>query len=809
MSNLPASVRQAFRSLRQSPGYTTAALLIWTLGLGVSATLYSLLDRLLVSPPAEVSEPDELVRANRFSQRVPSSSWAYPDYAYFREHARALSGLAAFTEGGWAVTAEVGATPHASQASYVSDNYFSLLGAPPALGRVFSTAEAVAAGAQPVAVASHAFWRRVLFADSAAVGKSILVNGHPVTVVGVAPKGFAGLSAAQVPTDLWLPLSLQPTVSPVGMTTLERRSGSTFVWLDVVGRLRPGIGLKSAQAEIEGLSRRLGEEVPAWARRGEGVELLRDYRFGPRVGVSLRRHLTLLGWAATTVLVIAGVNLALMLLARVSSRTRQMGVRMALGASRRQVVRQYLLENLLLAGTGAALAWCLAFWSAGVAADLLPFQLGGSFAPGGRVLAATLLVSLFGAALCALLPALVAVRAEVLTVLRLGTARDSWAWLREGLVVAQVALAVTLLVGAVLFVRSFTAASQVDLGFAPERRLVATLNLGHLGYGAEEARAFLAQAVEELSVLPGVERVSSVEVLPFGGAMGDSVVPEGASEAEPVDVELNVVGPEYFATLGIPRLAGREFVEADRGAAELVAVVNEAAARTLWPGGAALGRRLTVLGEARGIVGVVAGSKVHSLEKSAAPTVYLPAQQAGGTELSLVVLAQGRPEALARPVTEAIRRLDRRAILTAVQPLEALLERVLGRYRLGATLVGVFAGLALLLTAVGLYGVLAYRVATRLRTIGVKMALGASRSAVAREVVRRSLILAAVGIPLGCGAAWVGGRWVESFLFGAAPRDPRLLAQVALFTLGVVAAASWLPAWRAARVEPLSTLREE
>lgn len=804
---LPASVRQAFRSLLQSPAYTTSALLIWALGLGVNTTLYSLVDRFLVASPAQVSQPDQLVRANRFSKTIRASSWTYPDYAFFRQHAQGLSGLAAFTDTSWTLTAEFGTEPRAIQASYVSDNYFTLLGVSPSLGRVFSVAEAVGAGGQPVAVASHGFWQRALGAASSAIGSTVTINGHPVTLVGVAPAGFVGLRAAATAPDLWLPLAVQPTISPVGMETLERRTGSMFAWLDVVGRLRPGLDLPSAQANLAALGQRLGEEVPQWTARGEGVELLPDYRFGARAGRELRRQLTLLGWAATTVLGISGVNLALMLLVRVASRSKQIGVRLALGSTRRQVTRQYLLENLLLAGAGAVLALSVAFWSVGLAASLLPFRLSGNFGPSGRVLAVTLLVSVAGAGLVGLLPVLVAARTQVLTVLRLGATKDSWAWLREGLVVAQVALAVTLLAGATFFVGSFRAASRVDLGFRADRRLVASLNLGQLGYGEEEARAFLVRSLGELAALPGVEKATSLEVQPFGGGMGDSVVPEGGTEDQPIDVDLNVVGPEYFATLGITRLVGREFAVADRGEAELVAIVNEAAARALWPSGEVIGRRLTTMGLERTVVGVVANTKVHSLEASASPLVYLPALQAGGTELSLVVLTRGQPEALAQPVIETIRRLDRRVSLTGVQPFEALLERVLGRYRLGATLVGLFAALALLLTAAGLYGALAYRVATGARGVGVKMALGASRGSIARGVMRHSLVLAGVGVTIGCAAVWLGGRMVEGFLFQITPRDPWLLAQVVAFILAIVALASWVPSWQAARLDPMSTLK--
>lgn len=770
--------------------------------------MYSVVNALFFRAPLHVIEPERVVLATRFSKSAKTNLWTYPDYVFFREQVRALTGLAAYSPGARVMTVGIGESMLSVRTSYVSDNYFSILGVTPLAGRAFLTEDNLPSGDSQVVVASYGFWQRALGGSLGAVGTGIQLNGHPVTVVGIAPRGFSGISPTDQVPDLWVPIVQQPVLTPGAGNALVRQRGFMMVWLQVFGRLRPGIDLETAQADLTASSQRLGEEIPAWAARGEGVQLLADYRFNPRLGQSLARLLRLLTTVTAVVLLIALLNLALLLLARASSRNRLAGIRMALGASRGRIASEQLAECLLLALAGGACALLVAYWSAGLAGRALPFQFGVSFAPDLRVLAATLGITLASAALFGLLPALHGARTEVLSVIHREQGRDGWAKLRQALVVAQIALAVPLAAGAGLFVRSFREASHVDLGYATDHRLVASVALGQHGYTTEQARQFAEQASERLAALPGVELVSTMAVAPFAGMIRDAVVAESRPDDEQIEVDVNFVGPDFFRAMEVRLLAGRDFTRADLAGAEPVAVVSQAAAERLWPGEEPLSRRLLAMGETRTVVAVAADTRVHRLDEPPSPRVYLPEHQAGGTDFSLLLVTRVPPKSVANTVEREIHALDPRIAIEELQPLDALVGRVLGNLRVGATLVGGFAALALLLTATGLYGILAYRVARGRRRIGVQMALGASRSKIAQAVLRHGLFLAAWGLPIGVGLSWAGARLVESFLFRVEARDPLHLLLTTLFVLGVVALASWFPAWRAARVEPVEALRE-
>lgn len=802
------ALRHALHSLAGSPGYTASAIVILTLGIGVNTTVFSLVNALFLRPPAHVVEPESVVTAVRVLKTSRTTVWTFPDYDFFRQQARALSGLAAHSTPR-VMTAGLGDSLRTVRAVYASDNYFSLLGVRPRAGRAFLPEDNQVPAGQAVAVVSHGFWQRALRGRRGAVGTTIQLNGHPVTVVGVASRGFSGLSPAEQAPDLWVPIAQQPVLTPGTGNALRRQPGYMMAWLQVFGRLGPGVALDAAQADLAAASRRLGEEVPAWAARGDGVELVASYRFNPRLGQSLARLLRLLGTVTAAVLAIALVNLALLLLARASSQSRLAGIRLALGASRRRVAGELLLESLLLALAGGVAAVLAAFWSAGLAGRALPFALGVSFAPDLRVLAVTLGLALASAALFGLLPALHGARTEVLSVIHRGQGRGGWARLREALVVAQVALAVPLAAGAGLFVASLRQASRVDLGYASDHRLFASMALSQHGYSPHQARQLAERARERLSALPGVELVSTMAVPPFSGMIGDAVVAEGRPVEEQVEVEVNFVGPELLRAMRIRLLAGRDVAPTDLAGTEPVAVVSRAAAERLWPGQDPLGKRLLAMGETRTVVGVAADTRVQRLDEVASPRVYLPAQQAGGADFSLLVVTAVPPESLAGAVEKEIHALDPRIAITDLRSLESVVGQVLGNHRVAATLVGTFAALALLLTATGLYGVLAYRVARGQRRIGVEMALGASRAEIARSVLRHGLLLAAWGLPIGLGLAWAGARLVESFLFQVEARDPANLFLTSILVLSVVVLASWLPAWRAARVEPVEALREE
>jgi predicted permease len=464
---------------------------------------------------------------------------------------------------------------------------------------------------------------------------------------------------------------------------------------------------------------------------------------------------------------------------------------------------------LLLAAAGGVGAFLLSFWSAGLAAKALPYEFNTTFSPDLRVLLATFGVVVVTALFFTSVPAFRASQTRIAVVIQRGRLGDGRSRLREGLVVVQIALAVVLVAGAALFVRGLRAATSVDLGFAPENRLTISINLGQHGYSAEQARIFTQSASREIAGIPGVRRVSTAMQLPFRGMMRLATGAEGVPEEEQIEVGVNFVGPDYLETMGIPLIEGRDFAIDDRAGMPPVAVVNEAAASRLWPGGESLGRALDLMGQTPMVVGIAGNSHFHDLGEEPGPFVYLPILQTGGTTLSFIVETAAAPQSVRKPVEDVLRALDSRVALTDVRTIADIVDQVLGPYRVGATLVGLFSGVALILAAIGLYGTLSYLVVQRTRSIGIRMALGATSRRIGQALVARGLILAAIGIPIGMGAAWTSARLIQGFLFRVDARDPMSFLAVPLVIVATIWLASWLPARRAARLDPVATLREE
>ena len=819
LTDLARDLRYAARTLAQSPGFTAVAVLILALGIGANTTIFTLVDTLLFQPPRAVAAPQELVRLHPLMADGRPNWWSYPDYVFFRDalaldHGDALAGLAAFDPDATAVTAAAaaGGSVLRAEAIFVSVNYFDVLGVRPAAGRGFMSEEPDTPGANPEAVLSHGFWQRAFGARADAVGGVLRLNGHPFTVAGVAAAGFQGLSPVEAAPDVWVPASMQPVLSPSPADFLRRVENQTVTWLQVVGRLRPEVPLPVAQERLSAVNAALVEEFPAWGHEDQRMAVAQDTRFEPETRGRIVRYSRLLMGVVALVLATAGANVAILLLARTAARRRDLGVRLALGAGRGQIVRQLLAESLLLALAGAAGGFLLAFWSAGVAARALPFRFVVGFTPDLTVLAFAFAAAVATAVVFGLAPALGAARTDVLSVLKLGTTNEGRSWLRDGLVVAQVAVSIVLVGAAALFVRSLAAAESVDLGFESERRLLVSMNLRNHGYDEETGARFVEQALERLAPLPGVAGVSAAALVPFHGSWSSSFDAEGVQRADGDELQanFNAVGPGYFETLGIPLVDGRGFDGRDRPGAARVAVVSQAAAAMIWPDGTAVGRTLD-LGdeEPTVVVGVARDAHYRQLAEDPLPFVYVPLLQDDPGRVSLIVRTRGAPMALARTVQDEIHELDPDVAFSRVWTMEEAVERLLGPFRVSARLVTLFASLALLLAAVGLYGVLAYLVVQRTRTIGIRMALGASARRVAAAVMARGLKLAAAGIVAGVAAAlWAAGL-VSSFLFEVAPRDPLSFAAVAAILAAVACAAGLLPAWRAARVDPIVALRDE
>lgn len=808
MGSFLQDVRYAFRSLLKSPGFTAVAVVILTLGIGANATIFTLVNELFFKPPGGVGEPGGVVRLHRFSKDSPEDWWSHPDYLFFRDRNRSFSGLAAYSPEAISMTAATAGTkerPLRAGATFVSANFFDVLKVRPAAGRGFLPQEGAAPGQAAVTVVSHAFWRRALGGDPGAVGSTLRINGHPFTVVGVAPADFHSVSPIEDPPDLWVPVTMQPVLTPSPSDWLNRVKDSEVSWLQVLGRLRPGTSPEAAKADMDLLSAAFAKEFPDWSREEQAVELMPSFQLLAEAKGQLTRLAGLLLAVVALVLLVASANVAILLLARATARRKDFGVRVALGASRRRIVSQLLAESLLLSLAGGIGGYLLAFWTASLASLALPFRFALGLAPDARVLAMTLAVATVSAILFGLAPALQASRADVVSLIKLGDPGSGRSRPLETLVVAQVALSIVLVAGAALFVRSLRAAESVDLGFQTENRLLLSVNLANHGYDKERMVRFVDQAVERTAALPGVRRVSTVQLVPFGGRWRTSsdVGPLAGSH-----VSVNAVGPGYFEAMGIPLVAGRGFTPRDREGSPRVFVVNETLARRLWPDRDPVGQTFDLWGEPRTVVGVARNAQYHELGEPPVLHVFMPTLQADSKAFFLLVQTVGNPKALTRSVEDVIHTIDPDVTIARTATMDETVEKVFAKYRVSATLVTLFAAIALALAAVGLYGTLSYLVAQSRRAIGVRMALGASARRIVRSVVTRGLALSGVGIVLGIIAAWAASRLVAGFVYGVSPQDPATFLAVAVILVAVTCLASCLPALRASRVDPVDVLKQ-
>jgi predicted permease len=813
-------LRIGWRSLRRTPGFSAVTVGIIALGVGANTTIFTIVNRLFLDDPSGVVEPDRLVRITRATPDTQSGSLAYPDYEHYRDHAPGFAGIAGYDDAAIAFSMRTG--DHAVSASGwgVSANYFAVLGVEPALGRFFVPEEDVVGSAQQVAVLRYGFWQRVLGADSSIVGAAVDINGLPFVVVGITDPEYRGLTPAENLPDMWIPITLLPTVQPGSESLFQRIPGNVNVWVSAVGRLARGVEAQTARAGLEIQAEYLRNEYPEW--NGDwGIHLAEDYRYRPANRESLMQVTRILILAAGAVLIVAAANLAILMLARGTSRSREVAVRIALGAGRARIASQLVIESLVLAMLGGALGFVLAAWAGSLLGSILPFP-GLDIAPDGRVLAFTLAISVLTALLFGILPALQASRTDPQAAIKQGqrtvTGRSR---AQNVLVVGQLAVSIILVTGSLLFVRSLHTAQALDLGFETDGRLFAAVRLGNHGYEGDGARRFLADAMERLRGLPGVRSVTLSSQLPFRGMWTggfraeDAALPDGQ---QMVDLGVNAVGPGYLATMGIPLVAGRDLSVADVNG-EVGVVINERAAELLWPNQKAIGRALY-----RGpddnptifrIVGVARTATYYELGESPHSQLYVPIlhPRAGSTtpvaRVRFIVHTGGDPLALTSTVMKTIRDLDARIAFSDVDLLGATVDRELGQYRVSAVLVGTFAGIALMLAVLGLYGVLSYFVTRRAHEIGIRVALGASARRVAGDVVKRALIMAVLGGAVGVLGALALSRVVASQLFGIAPTDPFTYLTVPIVLLVAAALAAFVPAGRAARVDPMRAMRVE
>jgi predicted permease len=800
-----ADLRLGLRSLSRAPALSLAAVTVLALGIGANAAVFTLVSAILLRPLPGVSEPSRLVNVHGVAADERFGAFSYPDYADYRDRGARAVELAAFNGRGMTFGAREGASLVTAQ--LVSGNYFGIVGATAATGRLIGPAEDRAAGAAPVAVVSHGFWKRRLGADPGVVGREIRLNGASFTVIGVAAEGFTGHFIG-FPMDVWVPLATTPQAAPD--ESLDERDRQ---WLEVVGRLRPEASLSAAEADLRRVATELSARRPASVSR-------QDVRLTPLTGVddSLRggvlSFLAILQGVAGLVLLAAAANVAGLLLARATARRRDAAIRVALGASRAALVRQHLAETALLFAAGGVAGLLAARWAADLMVSFqprFPIPLRLDLAVDLRVILAAVLAAFAAAAAVALVPAGVVTRSGLVSHLK-GLGAPDRSRLRGALVAGQVAVSVTLLAGAGLFLRTLQHASSLDPGFDTEGVHLASVNVTLLGRTEAEGRAFYASLLDRASVLPGVSAASLARRVPLGlGSLGARIELPGRETPDGLGhrVEWNAVTPGYFATLGIPIVEGRSLAASDGPGAAPVAVVSRALARRFWPDRPAVGQRFRQGGAEVTVVGVAADSAVRRLGEPPQPQVYRPFDQGYAPGMTLLARTAGDVAAASGRLRREIWALDPELPVLLDMPLAEYAARSLAPQRLAGAVTGALGFLGVALAALGVHGIVTQLVAQRTREVGVRMALGADAPAVARLFLADGVRVVLPGVALGLAAAWAGGRLLRGFLAGVSPVDPLALAGAGVLVAALALAASGIPAWKASRVDPVTALRAE
>jgi predicted permease len=804
-------IRHAVRSLAGRPAFTAVAVLTLALGIGANSVIFSWIEATLLNPIPGAVNHRSLAALHVTTATRGDISLSYPNYVDIRDQAApGVAGVAVFATGAMSLRAADGAERVWGQA--VSGNVFDLLGIQAAHGRLLTQDDDRVPDGHPVAVVSHAFWQRRLGGRPDIVGSTLTLNGRAFTVVGVAARGFQG-TQPMISLDVFVPLAMQKTFI-AGDRLSARGSG----WLQSLVRLAPGATLSEAQAALDVVARRLAADHPE-TNEGRGLRLYELWRQPSGGAGMLLPVLTVLGGLVAILLALVCANMASLLLARANGRQRELAVRRSLGASQGQVVRLLMVESLALATAAGALAAVMARWS-GALLDAfippLPIPISVDAGLNGTVLLFATIVSLVAGIGLGVLPGVQASRVDLASPLKEGGLTGGTSlWrrgrVRQGLIVAQVALALVLLVSASLFIRSLDAARKLDPGFRARTGLVATIDVLPAGYDEARGRQVFDRIAEALRALPGVDAAAIAQRLPLTATDSSDrpVEVEGytASPGEELTVYYASVGAGYFDAIQMPLKEGRDFDARETPEAPLAVVVNETMARRYWPGRSALGGRVKVGDRWAEVVGVAGDAKYGSVSEPPRAFMYLPVHQAYRPNMRLVVRTAGSPDALVGAVRQALQRIDPNLPLFDVQTIEQHLAFAFFLFEMAATLLGVFGAVATLLAALGLYGVVAHSVGLRTREIGVRMSLGATAGAVRRMVMRQGLGLACLGIVVGLAGAVAVTRLFASQLIGVEPLDPVSFAGTALLLSATTAAACFLPARRASRLDPVRALR--
>lgn len=811
-------IKHALRQVVKAPGIALAIICSLAIGIGLNTTIFSWVSAIMLNPVRGVGNPSELVGVESLLSDGSLISSSYPDFVDFRDQSSKLSGVVAFTDR--ALAFGQGERVSRVWAELVSGNFFDVLQVKPVVGRLFTGAErGDQPGFSPVVVISSDFWRRQFHSDPSVVGRVVHLNRQPFTIVGVASNPFQG-TIPGLNFDLWVPVTLFETLTG-SQGALHKRASRG---LHLMGRLGPGVGLAEARAEIQTIASRLASAHPDTNRRvGAAVLPLSEIPYGAqsRLGPLLK----LLMAAGVVVLLIVCANIINLLLARATVRSRELSIRLALGASRGRLLRQLLTESLLLALVGGLagvfLADCMKDqFQVFVPTTHLPVRLDFSIDRG--VLGYTLAITLGACLLFGLVPAfhaLLAARgggAVLGAAARGASASHRSNRLRNLLVCSEVALALVCLVGAALFLESFRNARRLDPGFRAEGVLLASLNLSEHGYDRDRGLAFIRDLLDELRGMPGVLAAGMAEDVPLGfdGGSWEYVEVDGhiPQPDERTTVTRNLVSPGYFSLMGIPLAAGREFDQRDDRGSRKVAVVNQTFVKHYLPGREPIGATMrTKAGEPITIVGVASDIHYFQLGERPMPYFYLPLEQSYGPQIGLAlhVRSSGSAESLIPILRRSLRAVDPSIPLLEVMPLADYIAAAWFTQRMGATLLGSLGLVALVLSTLGIFSVMLYTVAQRTRELGIRLAMGATKRDIFRMVLGQGLRVAGCGVVLGLGLSFALGPLVASHLVGIAPWDPVVLAGATIGLMAVAALAAWVPSARAVRVDPMIALRQE
>jgi len=819
--DLLSDVKFGIRSLSRSPVFSLFAILTLALGIGATTTVFTLVNTVLLHPlPA--NDPSHLVAiyATDLKSQKQSGSLlpiSYPNLKDYQARNTAFSGFAGHSSP-LVLTLAEGSASERFFGQLVTSGYFETLGLSPAKGRFFTPEEISTPGSAPVAVLSYNAWKIRFNLSSDIVGKTLRLNQNQFTVIGVAPRGFLGVSAVFGP-DVWLPATMARQVLPPPMQDVLTNREKPF--FEIVGRLKPGIDRNQADANLQTIRAALRQEYPdANAARTVSVVPISTALFGGSGGERGATFASAILLAIVLlVLLIACSNVANLLMARSVQRRQEIAVRLAIGSSRSRLIRLLLTESLLLGVSGGVVGFgigyegCRLLWTfrpPDVARNLVEPKFDGT------VFLFTLLLSLATAFIFGIMPALRATKTQLVDSLkeetRLAAPSAGSARFQKTLLAGQVALSLVSLIAASLFLRAVQRAYTIDPGFDDKHLAVFMMNPEQIGYDTARLEAFHRQVAERVSAMPGIDSASWASNLPFWSSPSRGVSIEGQNQtkSETINAVVNTVGVDYFNVMRIPQVKGRIFSDADREGSLPVVIVNEEFARRYWPGGDALGKRIHLGGDStiRQIVGVVKNSDYTTLGESPQLCVYLSLLQNPGGNVTLYVRVRGNPATVLSAVQREVKTVDSKVDITDTRTGSTLMDQILWSARIVLSLLGTFGLLALGLASVGLYALLAYFVKGRQREIGVRMALGASRSAILLHILRQGMFLVFIGIGIGLGLSLLIGRLFSKMLFGLSPADPLSLIGASFALIAVAALACYLPAFTASRYDPMRALRE-